>query len=98
MLRGNTGLCYDQSLIGNSEFLSLTSQAPLHRSYQDMTTMFAFTDDVASPSYHLTCFGQDIAGYSEIVTVMVCATFLLMLTVRTIGSEGDYRKCMLICS
>ena len=71
MLRGSTGLCYDSGSVDSSEFLSLTSKPPLHRSFQDLSTMFVLTDDVTSPSYHTTCFGQDVAAYSEIVTIMV---------------------------
>ena len=71
MLRGSTGLCYDQSALGTSEFVSLTSKSPTQQRYRELSTMFALTDDVTSPSFHETCFGQDIASYSEIVTIMV---------------------------
>ena len=36
-----------------------------------METIFAISDNPASERYGTTCFGQDVAAYTEIVTVMV---------------------------
>ena len=42
-----------------------------------METIFAISDNPASEEYGTTCFGQDVAAYTEIVTVMVGNTIFL---------------------
>lgn len=39
--------------------------------FATMETFFAISDNPASERYGTTCFGQDVAAYTEIVTVMV---------------------------
>lgn len=35
-----------------------------------MDTVFALSNDPSSDAYGTTCFGQDVAAYTDIVTVM----------------------------
>ncbi|KAK3093473.1 hypothetical protein FSP39_016188 [Pinctada imbricata] len=71
-LKQSRGLCYDTSSLVTKNLVSVTNSNPETKGFTDMTTMFVLSNDPMTPAYGVTCFGQDVAEYSEIVTIMIC--------------------------
>lgn len=72
-IAGANSYCYSSGIKSGQELLSL-SKSNLKRvnDYSSMDTVFALSNDPSSDAYGTTCFGQDVAAYTDIVTVMVC--------------------------
>ena len=71
MVKRGQGLCYNSQSVGMQDFVSLSEERPGSPSYYDMDTMFVLSENRMDPASGVTCFGQDVAAYHEIVTIMV---------------------------
>ena len=71
MVKRGQSLCYNSQTVGMQDFVSLSGGRPGSTSYYDMDTMFVLSENRIDPASGVTCFGQDIAAYHEIATIMV---------------------------
>lgn len=72
-IAGANSYCYSSGVNSGEESLTLLkSNRERVNDYSSMDTIFALSNDPSSDAYGTTCFGQDVAAYTDIVTVMVC--------------------------
>lgn len=60
-----------QELHGQGLLSLSKSNLEMVNDFSSMDTVFALSNDPSSDAYGTTCFGQDVAAYTDIVTVMV---------------------------
>ena len=69
---GGTTYCYSRGRNSQQNFIGFAeTNVRKANDFTAMETIFAISDNPASEEYGTTCFGQDVAAYTEIVTVMV---------------------------
>ncbi|XP_078314814.1 uncharacterized protein LOC111131181 isoform X2 [Crassostrea virginica] len=74
-LMGGKSYCNSRGRNSQQNFIGLAeTNVKKANDFTAMETIFAISDNPASEEYGTTCFGQDVAAYTEIVTVMVCLT------------------------
>ena len=79
MVKRGQSLCYNSQTVGMQDFVSLSEEKSGSTSYYDMDTMFVLSENRMDPSSGVTCFGQDVAAYHEIVTIMVRTLNILIV-------------------
>ena len=69
---GGKSYCNSRGRNSQQNFIGLAeTNVKKANDFTAMETIFAISDNPASEEYGTTCFGQDVAAYTEIVTVMV---------------------------
>lgn len=69
---GGKSYCNSRGRNSQQNFIGLAeTNVKKANDFTAMETIFAISDNPASERYGTTCFGQDVAAYTEIVTVMV---------------------------
>ena len=77
-LMGGKSYCNSRGRNSQQNFIGLAeTNVKKANDFTAMETIFAISDNPASEEYGTTCFGQDVAAYTEIVTVMVGNTIFL---------------------
>ena len=75
---GGKSYCNSRGRNSQQNFIGLAeTNVKKANDFTAMETIFAISDNPASEEYGTTCFGQDVAAYTEIVTVMVGNTIFL---------------------